>query len=42
MFLNSKPFYTSAPALKVIQEHGYIPHVKGRGQEASGLKRDLE
>ena len=23
--------YTGAPALKVIEEHGYIPHVKGRG-----------
>jgi transposase len=32
--------YTGAPALKVIEEHGYIPHVKGRGQEASELKRD--
>jgi len=30
--------YTGAPALKVIEEHGYIPHVKGRGQEASELK----
>ena len=27
--------YTGAPALQVIEEHGYIPHVKGRGQEAS-------
>jgi len=34
--------YTGAPALKVIEEHGYIPHVKGRGQEASELKRDPE
>ena len=32
--------YTGAPALKIIEEHGYIPHVKGRGQEASELKRD--
>jgi IS5 family transposase len=32
--------YTGAPALKVIEEHGYIPHVKGRGQEADELKRD--
>jgi transposase len=32
--------YTGAPALKVIEEHGYIPHVKGRGQEANELKRD--
>jgi transposase len=30
--------YTGAPALKVIAEHGYIPHVKGRGQEAKELK----
>ena len=29
--------YTGAPALKVIEEHGYIPHVKGRGQEADEL-----
>jgi transposase len=34
--------YTGAPALKVIEEHGYIPHVKGRGQEASELKRRPE
>ena len=34
--------YTGAPALKVIEEHGYIPHVKGRGKEASELKRDSE
>ena len=33
--------YTGAPALRVIQEHGYIPHVKGRRQEAGELKRDL-
>ena len=32
--------YTGAPALKVIEAHGYIPHVKGRGQEADELKRD--
>ena len=31
--------YTGAPALQVIEEHGYIPHVKGRGQEAKELKR---
>ncbi|XUT91607.1 IS5 family transposase [Ottowia caeni] len=31
--------YTGAPALKVIEEHGYIPHVKGRGQEANELRR---
>ena len=34
--------YTGAPALAVIEAHGYIPHVKGRGQEASELKRDPE
>jgi putative transposase len=32
--------YTGAPALRIIEEHGYIPHVKGRGQEADELKRD--
>ena len=32
--------YTGAPALRVIEEHGYIPHVKGRGQEAAELKCD--
>jgi IS5 family transposase len=31
--------YTGAPALKVIEEHGYIAHAKGRGQEALDLKR---
>jgi len=31
--------YTGAPALKAIEKHGYIPHVKGRGQEAKELKR---
>jgi transposase len=30
--------YTGAPALKIIEDHGYIPHVKGRGQEAHELK----
>lgn len=34
--------YTGPPALKVIDEHGYIPHVKGRGQEANELKHDSE
>lgn len=34
--------YTGAPTLKVIEEHGYIPHVKGRGQEACEIKRDPE
>lgn len=32
--------YTGAPALAIIESHGYIPHVKGRGQEAVELKRD--
>lgn len=32
--------YTGKPALEAIERHGYIPHVKGRGQEASELKRD--
>jgi hypothetical protein len=32
--------YTGAPALCVIEEHGYIPHVKGRGQEATELACD--
>lgn len=32
--------YTGTPAMKVIEEHNYIPHVKGRRQEADELKRD--
>ena len=32
--------YTAAPALKIIEEHGYIPHVKGRGHETNELKND--
>lgn len=32
--------YTGAPALDVIQAHGYIPHVKGRGQEVRDKRRD--
>lgn len=31
--------YFGSPALKIILKHGYIPHVKGRGQEAKELKR---
>ena len=31
--------YTGAPALQLIEEHGYIPHVKGRGQEAKEKRR---
>ncbi len=34
--------YTGAHALKVIEEHGYITHVKGRKQEAAELKRTPE
>ena len=32
--------YTGAPALAIIEKHGYVPHVRGRGQEADELKRD--
>ncbi len=32
--------YTGVPALKIIEGHGYIPHVKGRGQEANEIKSD--
>lgn len=32
--------YTGAPALELIEAHGYIPHVKGRGQEATEIRRD--
>jgi len=32
--------YTGEPARQSIEERGYIPHVKGRGQEASELKRE--
>jgi len=32
--------YTGEPALQLIERHGYIPHVKGRGQEKMELKRD--
>ncbi len=32
--------YTGAPALAIINSHAYIPHVKGRGQEAYELRRD--
>ncbi len=31
--------YTGIPALCIIEEHGYIPHVKGRGQEAEEKQR---
>jgi transposase len=32
--------YTGEPALMIIEQHGYIPHVKGRGQEAVELVND--
>ena len=32
--------YTGAPALSIIEQQGYIPHVKGRGQEAVELVND--
>ncbi len=32
--------YTGEPALLLIEQHGYIPHVKGRGQEANELAND--
>ena len=31
--------YTGDPALGVIETHGYIAHVKGRGQEAKDKRR---
>ena len=31
--------YTGAPALDTIKKRGYIPHVKGRGQEAKEKRR---
>lgn len=34
--------YTGAPAHKTIEAHGYIPHVKGRGQEAKEKRRNPE
>ena len=32
--------YAGEPALLLIEQHGYIPHVKGRGQEKQDLERD--
>jgi transposase len=32
--------YTGMPALGIREEHGSIPHVKGRGQEADEQRRD--
>lgn len=31
--------YTGMPARVIIETHGYIPHVKGRGQEAEDKRR---
>ena len=32
--------YVGAPALATMERHGYIAHVKGRGQEARELRAD--
>lgn len=32
--------YTGTPARDIMEAHGYIPHVKGRGQEATAQRRD--
>ena len=32
--------YTGAPALRLIQAHGYIAHVKSRGQEVCDKRQD--
>jgi transposase len=32
--------YTGTAALCVIEAHGYIPHIKGRGQEAADKRRN--
>lgn len=32
--------YAGAPARRAIEAHDYIPHVKGRGQEAKEKRRD--
>jgi transposase len=31
--------YTGALALRTIEDHGYIPHVRGRGEEAAAKRR---
>lgn len=31
--------YTDTLARETIQAHGYIPHIKGRGQEAAEIRR---
>jgi len=32
--------YAGEPALQLIEQHGYIPHVKGRHQEPQDLKNN--
>jgi transposase len=32
--------YAGANALQIIEDNGYIPHVKGRGKEAKELRQD--
>jgi transposase len=32
--------YTGAPALQIVKSHGYIPHIKSRGQEAKEKKHN--
>lgn len=32
--------YRGKPALKIIESHGYIPHVVGRSKEAAAKRRD--
>lgn len=39
-YLCADAAYSGAAALEVIEAHGYIAHVKGRGQEADELKGD--
>lgn len=36
--LRADAAYTGAPAQRIIEDHGYISHVKGRGQKAGKLK----
>ena len=31
--------YTGAPARRIIEEHGYIPHIRGRGAEVAEKRR---
>jgi putative transposase len=30
--------YTGKPAKQIIESHGYIPHIKERGEEIAGMK----